>query len=36
LRGRIQAARPVLQAMRASGMYLSDGVLSQALALVGE
>jgi predicted nucleic acid-binding protein len=35
-RGRIEAARPILQAMRASGMYLSEGVLSQALALVGE
>ena len=35
-RGRIDAARPVLQAMRASGMYLSDEVLDQAVALVGE
>jgi predicted nucleic acid-binding protein len=35
-RGRIEAARPVLEAMRATGMYLSDAVLNQALALVGE
>ena len=35
-RGRINAARPVLDRMRASGMYLSDSVLNQALSLVGE
>jgi predicted nucleic acid-binding protein len=35
-RGRIKAARPVLEAMRESGMYLSDSVLNRALALVGE
>ena len=35
-RGRIEAARPVLEAMRGSGMYRSDSVLSRALALVGE
>lgn len=35
-RRRIDAARPVLEAMRASGMYLSDAVLERALALVGE
>jgi predicted nucleic acid-binding protein len=35
-RGRIPAARPVLEAMRACGMYLSDRVLGDALALVGE
>jgi predicted nucleic acid-binding protein len=35
-RGRIEAARPVLEAMRASGMYLSDAVLNKAVALVGE
>lgn len=35
-RGRISAARPVLEALRASGMYLSDAVLNKALALVGE
>lgn len=35
-RGRISAARPVLDAMRGWGMYLSDSVLNKALALVGE
>ncbi len=35
-RGRIKAARPVLETMRGSGMYLSDSVLNRALALVGE
>lgn len=35
-RGRIDAARPVLAAMRATGMYLSDAVLERALGLVGE
>lgn len=35
-RGRIKTARPVLEGMRVSGMYLSDTVLNQALALVGE
>jgi predicted nucleic acid-binding protein len=35
-RGLMKEARPVLEAMRASGMYLSDSVLDQALALVGE
>ena len=35
-RGRIKTARPVLEAMRESGMYLSDSVLNRALALVGE
>jgi predicted nucleic acid-binding protein len=35
-RGQIKAARPVLESMRASGMYLSDGVMNRALALVGE
>jgi predicted nucleic acid-binding protein len=35
-RGRIPAARPVLESLRASGMYLSDSVLNKALALVGE
>jgi predicted nucleic acid-binding protein len=35
-RGRIKAARPVLEGMRASGMYLSDSVLNVALGLVGE
>jgi predicted nucleic acid-binding protein len=35
-RGRIAAARPILERMRESGMYLSDGTLDQALSLVGE
>lgn len=35
-RGRIPAARPVLLQMRQAGMFLSDGVMNQALALVGE
>lgn len=35
-RGRIKAARPMLERMRESGMYLSDSVLNRALGLVGE
>ena len=35
-RGLIPAARPVLDALRDSGMYLSSAVLNRALALVGE
>jgi predicted nucleic acid-binding protein len=35
-RGLIPLARPVLEQLRQAGMYLSDGVLNQALALVGE
>jgi predicted nucleic acid-binding protein len=35
-RGHILAARPVLLQMRQAGMYLSDRVMNQALALVGE
>lgn len=35
-RGEISAARPVLEQLRLSGMYLSDWVMNQALALVGE
>jgi predicted nucleic acid-binding protein len=35
-RGRIAAARPILETMRRSGMHLSDHVLNQALALVNE
>jgi predicted nucleic acid-binding protein len=35
-RGEIPAARPVLEKLRQSGMYLSDSVLNRALALVGE
>lgn len=35
-RGLIPEARPVLQKLRQSGMYLSDRILNQALALVEE
>lgn len=35
-RGRISLARPVLDAIRRQGMYLSDRVADEALALVGE
>ena len=35
-RGIIPAARPVLEQLRLCGMYLSDGVINQALALLGE
>lgn len=35
-RGVIPAARPVLEQLRFYGMYLSDQVINQALALVGE
>ena len=35
-RGSVPAARPVLEQLRRSGLYLSDRVLNQALALVGE
>jgi predicted nucleic acid-binding protein len=35
-RGRIDAARPLLDRLRGEGMYLSDAVLNQALALVEE
>jgi predicted nucleic acid-binding protein len=35
-RGYVPAARPVLERLRKSGMYLSDAVLDRALALVGE
>ncbi len=35
-RGRIAAARPILMQLRQSGMYLSDRVLNQALALMDE
>jgi predicted nucleic acid-binding protein len=35
-RGEISTARPVLEQLRLSGMYLSDRVMNQALALVGE
>ncbi|MBD0386323.1 MAG: DUF3368 domain-containing protein [Nostoc sp. C3-bin3] len=35
-RGKIPAARPILENLRYLGMYLSDRVINQALALVGE
>jgi len=35
-RGEIPAARPVVEALRRGGLYLSDAVLNAALALVGE
>lgn len=35
-RGDIAAARPVLEQLRGTRMYLSDRVMNQALALVGE
>jgi predicted nucleic acid-binding protein len=35
-RGVIPEARPVLETLRRSGMYLSDRILNQALALVAE
>lgn len=34
--GTISSARPVLEQLRQSGMYLSDRVLNQALTLIGE
>jgi predicted nucleic acid-binding protein len=35
-RGRITDARPVLERLRQAGMYLSDRVMNEALALIGE
>jgi len=35
-RGSVPAARPLLEQLRLSGLYLSDRVMNQALALVGE
>jgi predicted nucleic acid-binding protein len=35
-RGKIASARSVLDQLRQSGMYLSDSVLNQSLALIGE
>lgn len=35
-RGVIPLARPVLEDLRSSGMYLSDRVLTRALGMVGE
>jgi predicted nucleic acid-binding protein len=34
--GIIPTARPILEKLRLSGMYLSDRVMNQALALIGE
>ena len=35
-RGRVALARPVIDALRREGMYLSDRIVDAALALVGE
>ncbi len=35
-RGLLPAARPVLDQLRQAGMYLSEGVVNRALAVVGE
>ncbi len=35
-RGLIPAARPILETMRQSGMYLADRIVADALRLVGE
>ena len=35
-RGNIPAARPILEQLRSCGMYISDKVINQALALVEE
>ena len=35
-RGRLPQARPVLERLRQAGLYLSDRVMNQGLALVGE
>ena len=35
-RGQIDAARPVIRELKQAGMYLSDRVINQALAMVGE
>jgi predicted nucleic acid-binding protein len=34
--GMIPFARPLVERMRQSGMYLSDSVMNSALAIVGE
>ena len=34
--GRIPSARPVIDALRSRGMFLSDAVIEEALSLVGE
>ena len=36
LRGKIPAARPVIEELREAGMYLSDAVLNLALKKIGE
>jgi predicted nucleic acid-binding protein len=35
-RGVIPEARPVLEKLRQSGIYLPDRILNQALALIGD
>jgi len=35
-RGKIHAARPLVERLREEGMYLSDAVINRALTLVGE
>jgi predicted nucleic acid-binding protein len=35
-RGLVAAARPVVEQLRREGMYLSDQIMNQALAQVGE
>nr|WP_267871621.1 DUF3368 domain-containing protein [Nostoc sp. CHAB 5715] len=35
-RGKITMARPIIENLRSSGMYLSDRAINQALALVDE
>lgn len=35
-RGRVSAARPVVEDLRGAGLYLSDEIVAKALALVGE
>jgi predicted nucleic acid-binding protein len=34
--GQIVAARPIIEKLRQTGMYLSDRVINEALKLVGE
>jgi predicted nucleic acid-binding protein len=36
LQGMVPAARPIVEPLRQEGMYLSDQVMDQALAQVGE
>lgn len=35
-RGRVSAARPLVQRLRDAGLWISDGVVNRALALIGE